>query len=569
VELSLQIPEIRFGGELVGETYRLRIRVAPGRPGSGWRSVEPSSEALSDPEQRFTVATTEPMATGGWEATVEVPLHGWLLLYAELLDASGSPVLGQSFIYRWPAQEYFGHSTVSASGVDYTITLYADYGTTTRAPQVIYARRGNTGWSGHTTRVNVTATTVFGIIHPVIAMPSDAMTRVVYPGWVAEPTMTQRSSHDDHRPTEAWNPAVLPAWEGEGRPDQAWLNRWESKICVNALCHRGRVGLGALSGAPFDREITWRYEVVEAGSSPPEVEFLPPARGREVKAFARGEGEVRVIASYRNEPISELRALVRQPVTFAARTIVLLPTEVQDHGVHAQQRAEMEGLSDEELARFVSEANDYLRQVAIALPEMTIEQRTVAVSRTVGIADAQLDHYGRPYGRTRTVTFLVIHSIEPNDFLGVTVGFGGSDPPHTDRHRTPGERIISARFTDRGTPSTSLLPPSGLAPGPPAEPQTMRFIAEGDIDRPIVYLVRAANPAQGPISVNGFAGRTIAHEMGHVLGLRHRREGGRDDGCDGLPDHGQTNLMAEGGGYGDLDIAQAKIMWASPLLHRQ
>lgn len=86
---------------------------------------------------------------------------------------------------------------------------------------------------------------------------------------------------------------------------------------------------------------------------------------------------------------------------------------------------------------------------------------------------------------------------------------------------------------------------------------------------------RAAREGLAPPGVSGSDGvvgalcfgSTMAHELGHVLNLRHRLEPG-DDGVP-FPDTKQ-NLMSYGGANlsHDIDILQAKVIHLSPLVER-
>jgi hypothetical protein len=55
-------------------------------------------------------------------------------------------------------------------------------------------------------------------------------------------------------------------------------------------------------------------------------------------------------------------------------------------------------------------------------------------------------------------------------------------------------------------------------------------------------------------------GDTLAHEVGHVVGMKHR-----DPALDGRPERPE-NLMSIGGGLGDFDILQARVAWQSALV---
>jgi hypothetical protein len=156
------------------------------------------------------------------------------------------------------------------------------------------------------------------------------------------------------------------------------------------------------------------------------------------------------------------------------------------------------------------------------------------------------------------------------------------------RARQP-EAWTAAAFTldDLGTPSTSLTPKTGIPADTPADKRSMNVLgpdvnwqanspATRDIEllwgiivptRNVDSAVHAPKTADKQRQVYG---NTLAHEVGHVLGLGHRGVLA-DQVPDGLTVPGSPNLMhptAEPPECENLDLIQTKAVRFSELMNR-
>ena len=119
--------------------------------------------------------------------------------------------------------------------------------------------------------------------------------------------------------------------------------------------------------------------------------------------------------------------------------------------------------------------------------------------------------------------------------------------------------------TDKGTPSTSWISPSGVRPAPEAREHKMRIFAtlpHPTLAHLFALYVTNANPD------DFFAAGTVAHEFGHALGLMHRLEwpGLRHGGVqypwnENLMHRENPTTISQ-----DLDIIQARAVRQSPLV---
>ena len=157
-----------------------------------------------------------------------------------------------------------------------------------------------------------------------------------------------------------------------------------------------------------------------------------------------------------------------------------------------------------------------------------------------------------------------------------------------DRGLSPAEQTV----TSAGSPSASWVQPSGVWPDDPAQPVAMQTFGPSTArDRDLIPLCGdgAIDQLCALVVLEyerlylGDGGGLLAHELGHILGLRHRGSGGwttgdpktSDDGVDhrsgphaGLGHPWDENAMS----YGDdklaqnFDMLQAQVMRNHPLV---
>ena len=539
MRFTLSISHVRFTLPNVRDhRYRVACTLAYGG----------TTHTMRTDQQVFAPTDASPMATSGaaWRHDLDLDRRRSevdITLRARLLTEARREL--DTIEHSWRTEMFFDH--VRVRGEKFTLSVHSD------APDydesdVVYARRS--GELRGPQVVNAPRTMVYVEIDPVIPLPARA--RVVRPAFVypRRGTGTQYFRHPRIEAPSAINPSVIPAWRTGGRPPEPWLDRWAGQIHTT---------LRAWRGAFRERELQWSFET--EGS--PTIEFRDGNTGGDVEVFGRGDGEGRLVVSHRGTMLNKLRVLVREPVTIPTRLIVLRPSAPSPNRDHV---VALRNVTENSFNHQLHIANRYLRQVAIQLGNAQLSRED---GRCVGVTLDDLYGAASTYGEDDIITFVVVHSVTEmrngaqttSSLLGVAAGIPRSGAPSGQDRSAPSATpecfgsAQTASFTDRGTPSTSLVPPTGVPPDDPAEPQEIRILLQGVHNQPVVFLVLDV------AGQTGMTGATIAHEVGHVLNLAHRH-------ASGMPWLGSQNLMLSGVTEmaNDLDIAQAKVMWHSPLV---
>jgi Putative peptidoglycan binding domain len=180
--------------------------------------------------------------------------------------------------------------------------------------------------------------------------------------------------------------------------------------------------------------------------------------------------------------------------------------------------------------------------------------------------------------RNEIITFAYLEALARSDALAQAQLIPTNHAPHR-------------RLTDKGVPSSSLIPKTGIPGSTPVSPVTLSILrkfrvgpapatpAKGarSIDLLWGLVVPTFNIDQEKVrlNLNGvnansamIYGNTMAHEVGHVLGLKHRIKGDRID--DGVGAPGDKNMMS-GGNCAEaenFDIIQVKAILLSEVLLR-
>jgi hypothetical protein len=554
VQIRLTITSVRFAASLRGGHYHVNATV----------SAEGTTESLSDPERDFAPVNNQPERTGtaAWTRRLDVnDPTSRIMLEVVVTRATGGEV--DRFTHAWPANVYYQHTSLGGGQV--TIELSSRLPEGRRRPQhVVYARRHPDGADERPTVAAAPRVAVHVEIDPVV--PPPLRPELVRPAFVR--------AHGTHRePIEeealtaavapsAINPAVIPAWDDDGEPDATWMGRWGAHIHAT-VWYRGPLSMS---------ELTWTHETIDGQAS---IAFAGGNdRGRTVTVFGRGQGEVLLHVAYRGRRLGSYRALVRAPARLRARFVVHQPAD-DAASRQAWQQTEwgqaaeyapsfsydaIRGALDigNDTAHALAGANAYLRQVAIELVEdRPAELRTAPFEDSVMVEDTRVVDVVRPHATDGMITYVLMHSRAAgggrfNNSGGVTPIVPRSGISNASNQRSGELNGLAADVEiDRGSPSSSWVAPCGAPPNPQAEPTELVFFLEANPvgTGAVVCLFR---------QTGGFDGQTIAHETGHALNLAHF-----------VADNEAlrvANLMASGAGTNDLDIAQAKIIWHSPLL---
>jgi hypothetical protein len=435
----------------------------------------------------------------------------------------------------------------------------------THPDNAIYASRevsGQTIWTTASGR-RMIARLEFCEVRPV--MGDWAMPRRPRQPARAGPAVRHGRGRRRIRPTDPvnfiHNPSVIPMLTAAEANDQ-------TAACIEYTYYRPR----ALQFTDNDARLQWSSTSLADGGN---VAFVGGDRGLIVYARGVHEGEVLLECRMEGVVLATYRALVRRMRDIPCRFNILngppgsqprsTPQHVQNH---------------------MQVANIFLRQLGLQLApdaDATVSDGAVAVAGFPGIFRIRVTP-----GRTVNVTgryplctrlnfrpnVLNIAYIHSDVVGGGFVGLGMASDFSSNTLPT----VVSAphRVEDSGTPSTSWIRPSGISPDGAAGTVRMR-VFRGNWRRSSraigpdysqlfgLYVTSTGNgsPTSG-IGIMTYAG-TIAHEVGHILTLRHRIGAG-DDKLRRPPStslmHGtNASTLAQ-----DLDIIQARAVLGCPLV---
>jgi hypothetical protein len=159
--------------------------------------------------------------------------------------------------------------------------------------------------------------------------------------------------------------------------------------------------------------------------------------------------------------------------------------------------------------------------------------------------------------------------------------------PKTRARQPEAWSVAAYTLDDLGTPSTSLTPKTGVPPDVPADKRSMNVLAADVNWQPASPATRDVDLLWGIVvptrNIDGAVsapknddkrrqtyGATLAHEVGHVLGLGHRGITANPV-ADGLTVPGQKNLMYpyfSMPAWENLDLIQTKAVRFSELMFR-
>lgn len=399
--------------------------------------------------------------------------------------------------------------------------------------------------------------------------------RPVFPPGTPQPRIDNRgagrASILSGRTNTIWNPPVIPilasATEKSAANCAKFRVTWYRPRTLNLL-------------DTGDDRLEWRTVPINGGAA----DFFGGVDGKKVYLHGREEGEIALELRYRGTLVATYRALVAPLVRIPCRITILngqtgganftvsqTPTQVRNH---------------------ILAASRFWRQLGIEL--------YMDSSRTIGFSPAHLPANTfvpamQGGTRVRGVFTATVPDIETRGFLKGTTDTAAYNSRqwvanfvYVKQCNTPAtlgrteflHEFASATISDSGTPSSSWNLPNGVPPSGDAGTVRMTTFATGTsgartlAGRPRTYGMficdNHALGTDGNPDPFEFAG-TIAHEFGHVLGLRHRgsNAGTAVAGGDNVVLPAEENLMHPNNSTTqaqDLDIVQARAARQCPLV---
>lgn len=245
-------------------------------------------------------------------------------------------------------------------------------------------------------------------------------------------------------------------------------------------------------------------------------------------------------------------------------------------------------------ARAATAANDKVGKASL---DASVESVTQVAP---GFFDVEVNNVGLTFGassprsidaikinaRNEVITFAYIHSQAAAGALATALLCPWNHAPlaRANPPRQP-YTIASYTMTDKSTPSSSLIPKTGIPDDVPADPVKMCVLSadmawEGTspatrkeellwgVIVPTTTIDASAGVGATPDKVRIAYGNTLAHELGHVFGLGHRGGGGVPDllmipAKENLMHPSKPPPVAE-----NIDIIQVKAMRFSEALFR-
>ncbi len=259
--------------------------------------------------------------------------------------------------------------------------------------------------------------------------------------------------------------------------------------------------------------------------------------------------------------------------------------------------------------------NIYLRQMGLELiPDDSVEVATTAGNPLIGLAnldssivtttrieaghfdvkvnkqrftfrttDTQGDDSIRLNARNEVIVFAYIHSLASgNNVLAQAQVWPHNHAPR-DRKDPPSATTLILK--DSGVPSTSLITRTGIPGSTPVQAVNLRILSalfakfkssqtarHIDLLWGITVPTFSVDNSSNAANRDAFYATTLAHEVGHVLGLKHRISAGSGDPfADGLTTPARKNVMFPSLNFPtaeNFDIIQSKAVRFSEVLFR-
>jgi len=430
------------------------------------------------------------------------------------------------------------------------------------APNEVFACRENAG-STNCSTVSGTNIVARMEIHPVFPVPSDAPVPAgatpIFPPRPAFPAGTSPAKYNPKNAGTTVNPGdpinIIP-----NPPVIPILTAAEANLNTAARIEYTYYHPDSLAFTDDDSRLEWSASPTGGGA----VRFLGSPRGLKVMVYGTTAGAVRLDVRFRGALFATYRAIVMPLKRIPCRFNILngptgppasrprsTPANIQDHLAIANRFLRQLGLE------LVLDTNTTVKDGAVATAIPGIFRISVPAGRTRNIPPGSPPIATRLNYRLGVMNFAYVHS-------GISAGGGTLLGRATDIPANGAGLSIQ----DSGTPSTSWILPTGVAPDAAAVTQTMNlFPAKLRPGHPQLFamFVTDANGDPGNVAFQREYANTIVHEFGHNLGLRHRVGAGHD----GLLHPPGENLM-HGTNPGtlaqDFDIIQARAVHLSPIV---
>ncbi len=309
-------------------------------------------------------------------------------------------------------------------------------------------------------------------------------------------------------------------------------------------------------------DLTWEAQAL---SGSPTVKFVGKAEGLKIMCYGTGanEGTVLLKLKYKDTEVAQYRALVRKPKQIKSRFTLL---KVKN------RKADSPTSKASDIKKHIAVTNALLWQVGL---ELALDTDTSVKDSAKRIAEGVFE-IEVPKGKTQVTSMAagrdlvklnyrakVLNFVYIKSFV-LTIGTNKITALGAAL-AIPDSNEATHKMKDTGSPSSSWVSNSGvdyevMGPPAPADPvEITMFPKQGTGPNDLWGMfITDANP-----SAKEFA-NTIAHEMGHVLNLRHR-VGAGDDGVG----HPKNENLMHGSNPAtlaqDLDIVQAMAVIKSKL----
>jgi hypothetical protein len=359
------------------------------------------------------------------------------------------------------------------------------------------------------------------------------------------------------------NPAVIPILTAA---EAAEVGAEERAARIEFTYYRP----DTLAFANDDQRLEWSAVSLSGGGN---ARFLGSDRGLRALAYGTAAGQVRLEVRFQGALFATYRAVVAEVKQIPFRVNIL-----RGPNVHSRPRSNAAQIRDH-----IAIANRFLRQIGLELvpdtntsvtnnAHATDEDGIFQINVSAGVTRNVSGNYptaSRLNMRANVLNIAYVHSIAAP--AGWTIWGRGTDIGGNNAAVVGADGV--PRISDSGIPTTSWYRAAGFGCGippdvnpDPANPPRVAVFPRHQRNNPAnLFALLITNGNGDPQADQLQYGKTVAHELGHVLTLRHRTGAG-PDGLDYPPQQNimcqsQPPMMAQ-----DFDIIQAIAVRGSGLV---